>query len=135
MPYYNVARFRGSSPPDSIISSHLPTLLDPNVEATRGEIFAASPVALQSRCKRVPNEPIPTYGHSWPQRQSVCLKLETDRPRRNGDTAIGGRYATRCVVLTLGAEQSATGVSLTALTERVHSDGAIPPGRKCFLLM
>jgi len=22
-----------------------------------------------------------------------------------------------------------------ALTERVHSDGAIPPGRKCFLLM
>jgi len=26
-------------------------------------------------------------------------------------------------------------VSLTALTERVHSDGAIPPGRKCFLLM
>jgi len=26
-------------------------------------------------------------------------------------------------------------VSLTALTERVHSDGAIPPGRKYFLLM
>ena len=26
-------------------------------------------------------------------------------------------------------------MSLTALTERVHSDGAIPPGRKCFLLM
>jgi len=26
-------------------------------------------------------------------------------------------------------------VSLMALTERVHSDGAIPPGRKCFLLM
>jgi len=25
-------------------------------------------------CKRVHNEPIPTYGHSWPQRQSVCLK-------------------------------------------------------------
>jgi len=32
------------------------------------------PYALQSRCKRVHNEPIPTYGHSWPQRQSVCLK-------------------------------------------------------------
>ena len=26
-------------------------------------------------------------------------------------------------------------MSLTALTERVHSDGAIPPGRKCLLLM
>jgi len=26
-------------------------------------------------------------------------------------------------------------VSLTALTERVHSDGAIPPGLKYFLLM
>ena len=40
------------------------------VEGMRGEIFAASPIALQSRCKRVPNESIPTYGHSWPQRQS-----------------------------------------------------------------
>ena len=39
------------------------------------------------------------------------------------------------MVLTPGAELSATGVSLTALTERVHSDGAILPGRKCFLLM
>ena len=26
-------------------------------------------------------------------------------------------------------------MSLTALTDRVHSDQAIPPGRKCFLLM
>jgi len=26
-------------------------------------------------------------------------------------------------------------VSVMALTERVHSDGAIPPGHKCFLLM
>jgi len=41
----------------------------------------------------------------------------------------------RRVVSTPGAEQSGTGVSLTALTERIHSDGAIPPGRKCFLLM
>jgi len=103
MPYYNVARFRGSSPPGSIISTHLPTILELNIEGTRGQIFAASPVALQSRSKRVPNEPIPTYGHSWPQRQSVCLKYETDRARRNGETAIGGQYATRRVVLTLGA--------------------------------
>jgi hypothetical protein len=34
-----------------------------------------------------------------------------------------------------GAEYSTTGVSLTALTEYVHSYAAIPPGRKCFLLM
>ena len=41
----------------------------------------------------------------------------------------------RRVVLKLGAEQSATGVSLMALMERVHTHGAIPPGGKCFLLM
>ena len=35
----------------------------------------------------------------------------------------------RRVVLTPGAELSATRVSLMALTERVHSDGAIPLGR------
>jgi len=49
-------------------------LLEQNVEEMGGEIFAASPITLQSWCKRVPNEPIMTYGHSWPQRQSVCLK-------------------------------------------------------------
>jgi len=68
-------RVRGSSRPGSIISSHLlPTLLELNVEGTRGEIFAASPIAMQSRCKHVPNEPIQTYSHSWPQCQSVCVK-------------------------------------------------------------
>jgi len=36
------------------------------VEGTRGEVFAVSPIALHSRCKRMSNEPIPTYGHSWP---------------------------------------------------------------------
>jgi hypothetical protein len=41
-----------------------------------------------------------------------------------------GRMATRP-----GTERSATGVSLTALKERVHSYRAIPPGRKYFLLM
>jgi len=68
-------------------------------------------------------------------RQSVRLKLENDRARRNGETAIGMRYAMQRLVLWPRAEYSATGVSLTALTERVHSDGAIPPGRKYFLLM
>ena len=53
-------QLRGSSQPGSIISSHLlPTLLELNVEGTPGEIFAASPIELQSRCKRVPTEPIP----------------------------------------------------------------------------
>jgi len=55
--------------------------------------------------------------------------------RRDSETAIGGRYTTRRVVLTPGAEYSATGVSLTALTERVHSDGAIPSKRNIVLLM
>jgi hypothetical protein len=44
------------------------------VEGTRGEVFAASPIAFQSQCKRIPVEPIPTYGHSWPQRRSDRLK-------------------------------------------------------------
>jgi len=48
---------------------------------------------------------------------------------------MGGRYATRRVVLTPGAESAATGVSLTALTERVHPARAIPPGRNYSLLM
>jgi hypothetical protein len=38
------------------------------------------------------------------QRQSVCLKYETDRATRNGETVMGGRYATRHVVLMPGAE-------------------------------
>ena len=67
-------QLRGSSRPGSVISAHLPTLLELNVEGTRGDISAASPIAWQSRCKRVPNEPIPTYGHSWPQCQSVCVE-------------------------------------------------------------
>ena len=55
--------------------------------------------------------------------------------RKYGETAIGGRCATRCVVLRPAAEYSATEVSLTALTEPVHSDGVIPPRWKYFLLM
>jgi len=74
------------------------------VDRTRGEIFAASPIEFQSRSKRVPNEPIPTYGHSWPLPQSVRLKHETDRARRDGETVIGGQYATRRVVLMPGVE-------------------------------
>jgi hypothetical protein len=39
------------------------------------------------------------------------------------------------VVFLPGAEQSATRVSLTALAELIHSDTAIPPRPKCFLLI
>jgi len=89
--FFGSTQLRGSSQLGSIISSLLlSTLLELNVEGTRGEIFTESLIAFQSRCKRVPNEPIPMYGHSWPQRQSVCLKQETDRARGNGETVIGG---------------------------------------------
>jgi len=44
------------------------------VEERWGEIFAASPIALLSRCKRIPNEPILTCGLIRPQCQSVRLK-------------------------------------------------------------
>ena len=86
------------------------------VEGTQGQIFAASPMALQSRCKRVPNETIPMYCHSWPQSQSFHLQCKTDRVRRYGETAIGGQYATRRVVLMPGTEYSTRRVSLTAPT-------------------
>jgi hypothetical protein len=41
----------------------------------------------------------------------------------------------RLIVLMPGPEYFAAGVSLTALTARVHSDGAIPPERNRFLQM
>ena len=50
--------------------------------------------------------------------------------RRNCETAITGRSATRHVVLMLGVKSFATGVTMIALTVRVHSDGAIPLRRK-----
>ena len=48
--------------------------------------------------------------------------------RRNGETAIGGRYAKRRMVLTPSTEQSATRMSLMALMEHIHSDVAIQAG-------
>ena len=105
------------------------------VEGTQGDIFSASRIALQSWFKRVPNEPIPTFGHSWPPRQIVCAKLETDRTRRNCESAIGGRYAKRRILLKLGPENYATGVSLTSRTKLFHSDRGISPRRKYFLLI
>jgi hypothetical protein len=70
-----------------------------------------------------------TVGHN--ARAVVSIR----RPTEQEETAIRGRYATQRVVLTPGREQATTGVSLTDLTERLHSEVAIPPGRKCFLLI
>jgi hypothetical protein len=96
------------------------------VDGTRGEVCAVPPISLQSQWTCLPTESCQIYGHSWPQRQSVCLESEADRGTRNGETAMCVRYAIRGVVVTVGTEQAATGMSLTARTDRVHSDRAIP---------
>jgi len=45
------------------------------VGGMRGEVFAASPMALQSWCKCMPNEPSPTYGHSWPSMPECLFEI------------------------------------------------------------
>lgn len=104
-------------------------------DGIQGEIFTASPVALLCQCTCVSNEPIPTYSPRWPQHQSCHSKWVTDIVKANGDTAIRGKNATQRVVLTPGVVFSATGNSLTALMERVHSDITIPPRWIFFLPM
>jgi len=54
---------------------------------------------------------------------------------RNGETAIGWRYTTRRTVSMPRPEESSAAVSLTALMEHVHCDGATLSGRKISLLM
>jgi hypothetical protein len=59
-----------------------------HVEGTRGEVFSASPIVLQSRCKRVPNERIPTYGHSWPSTPECSFQIgdrQSEKKRLNCD--------------------------------------------------
>jgi len=48
----------------------------------RGEVFAASPIALHFQCKRIPFEPIPTYGHSWPSKPESSFEIG-DRQSEN----------------------------------------------------
>jgi hypothetical protein len=74
------------------------------VEGIRGEILAGSTISLQFQWMRIPNEPIPTYGHSWPQSQSDHLKYGAHRTRRNGEKAIRGQEGTQRVELMPGAE-------------------------------
>jgi len=45
------------------------------VEGSREEVFAASPITSKSRCKHVPKEPIRMYGHSWPATQECAFKI------------------------------------------------------------
>jgi len=81
------------------------------VEGMRGEIFAASPIALHSQCKGVPNGPIPTYGDIWPQLQIAYLEQGIDKVKRNSETALRGRYATQRIVLMPGKVISQLGIS------------------------
>ena len=58
------------------------------VEGTHGVVFAASPIALQFRCKRVPNEPIPRYGYSWLSTPECSFKIgdrQSEKKRWNSD--------------------------------------------------
>jgi hypothetical protein len=105
------------------------------VEGTPGEVFAALPIALQFRCKHVLNEPILTYGHSWPSTPDCSFTIWDCQSEKKRGTARGGQYAMRRMVFALGAEYAATGISLMTLTDRVYSDGVIPHGRNYFLLM
>jgi len=95
----------------------------------RGVVFTASPITLQSRCKRVPNEPIHTYGHSWPSTPECSFKIgdqQSEKKRWNSDwraicNATRGIEVGRGVILHRGVSDS--------------SDGDILPGGKYFLLM
>jgi hypothetical protein len=49
------------------------------VEGTLREIFALALITLQSRLMCVAKKPVPMYVHTWLQRQSDCVKLETDK--------------------------------------------------------
>jgi len=55
--------------------------------------------------------------------------------QRNAEIVIGGQYTMQRIVLMLGAKQSATWASLTALQDPVHSDGAISLEWNVFLLL
>jgi hypothetical protein len=109
-------------------------LLELNVEGTRGEIFAAS------HWIAIPMQVCTQWMHSdvWSLLATTleCLFILGDR--QNGKKWPNSDRRAICnatrVVLMPGVGYSATGVSLIAPTERVHSGGAIPPGRKCFWL-
>ena len=87
------------------------------VEGTHGVVFAASPIALQSQCKRVPNELIPTYGHSWPSPPECSFKIgdrQSEKKWLNSDrraicNATRGIEAVRGVIRHRGVSDSSDG--------------------------
>jgi hypothetical protein len=74
------------------------------VEGISEEINAVSPIVLQFQSKHIPNEPIPTDGHSWPQCHRVRLEDETDIGSENAETSTAGSYAMQCANLRPVAE-------------------------------
>jgi hypothetical protein len=126
-------QLRGSSQPCSIISSHLPTHYQLNIDGTWGEIFAASPIAiLMQACTQW------THSDIWSQLATTpeCL-FNIGDPQSEMKWRNGNRRAIRNAMRRIDAGRRVIRhrVSLTAQTERVHSEAAILPGRKCFLLM
>jgi len=121
----------GSSRPGCIISSHLPpTLLEHNEVGMRGEIFAASPIALTQW----------THSDVWSQLATTpdCLfnigDRQSEKKRRNGDwraicNATSGIDARRRVIRLRCVSDSSDGAhplwrSASTLTEpfRPHGD-------------
>jgi len=112
----------------------------PQEEGTRGVVFAASPITLQSRCKRVPNEPIPAYGHSWPSPPECSFKIghrQSEKKRWNSDrsamcNATRGIEAARGVIRHWGVSDSSDGArplwrSHSAQTEIFFADAYSTP--------
>jgi len=109
------------------------------VEGTRGVVFAASPIALQSRCKRVPNEHIPMYGHSWPSTPECSCKIgdrQSEKKRWNSDWMVicnvtHGIEAGRRVIRDRGVSNGCDGAlplcrSHSARTEIFFADDRLP---------
>ena len=87
MPYYEAA---------NLVTVTKTNMIDEMPCAYRTLRVASGPIYI---LLMYPMNLILPYGHSWPECHSVHLQRDTDRARRNGETAIGGRYARRHVVL------------------------------------
>jgi hypothetical protein len=126
-------QLHGSSRPCSIISSHLPKYHKLNVEGTWGEIFAVSPIAiLMQACTQWTHSDVWSLLATMPECVFNIGDPQSEMKRRNGNGR-ATRKATHGIDAGRGVIRHQ--VTLTAQTERVHSEVAIPPGWKCFLLM
>jgi len=108
-------RFRGSSRPGSIISSHLPMLLELNVEGTRGEIFAASPIAIPMQtCTPLTHSDVWSHLATTPACLFTIGARQSRKKRRNGDrraicNTTRGIDAGRGVIRHLGVSDGSDG--------------------------